>query len=497
MCHGADSGLQFSFSIWLFSCSKKWSRMSTTPSDPFTDTTDDCVFRRQVQLSASRSTTSSVAETTSPMGKVDGDEKSMMNWKDIATCHLISPGSPVTAAIAVVKATLGAAPFAVAYAMATGGFVAGIVLLVAMSVLNVLSLEYIVNVVEKTGKTSYVDIVDHLMGRKVGYIFQFAVIAFSLGSCATYLVTMFDILSPVFSQLLIGQENTWYGKMLTERVYLSLVLAVFVLYPISLVKNISSLRYLTLCGSIGVCYLAVVAIYLLICYGPSDSFELSQAAGPVNWVLLLQAVNTFIFASCNQANIPEIYAEMHPRSLGRMRWVAVVSAVISLAAYISIGVIYFVVFGYDTQSNIILNLSAWIPEGNVVVIAAFILSGIAFIVSYPLNVHPIKVTILNAAKPKRPDLWAVVIVTSVIAISYVVAVVLPDVSVILGLVGAIAGSILSFIAPGAFALAISEKRFKFFCRENIKPSLLFIFGCITLVLGTCISFYQIIEYYSY
>ncbi|KAF4720526.1 Solute carrier 38 member, partial [Perkinsus olseni] len=101
--------------------------MSTT-SDPFSDTADDHMFRRQVQQSTSRSTTSSAPDTTFP-GKLEGDEKAMMSWKDIATCHLISPGSPVTAAIAVVKATLGAAPFAVAYAMATGGFVAGIVLL--------------------------------------------------------------------------------------------------------------------------------------------------------------------------------------------------------------------------------------------------------------------------------------------------------------------------------------------------------------------------------
>ncbi|EER04481.1 hypothetical protein Pmar_PMAR008033 [Perkinsus marinus ATCC 50983] len=63
----------------------------------------------------------------------------------------------------------------------------------------------------------------------------------------------------------------------------------------------------------------------------------------------------------------------------------------------------------------------------------------------------------------------------------------------MGCLGAVAGSILCFIAPGYLCIYISKSK-RFFAAENWLYAAFVILGCITLVGGTAISVYQILEF---
>ncbi|EEQ99924.1 10 transmembrane domain, possible aa transporter, putative [Perkinsus marinus ATCC 50983] len=362
-----------------------------------------------------------------------------------------------------------------------------------MAVLNVFSLEMIVKTVEKTGKTSYATIIEHLCGRKVLYGFQIAMVVFCLGSSASYLVTVVDSLAPLFNQLTIDDPNAWYHIMLTSRYYLSLIMLGIVMYPICLVKSLGSLRYLTIVSILGIFWLAIVALYLLGSNGISENFDRGHAYAPVSWIACIEGVTTYIFGFCNQANMPEIYMEMSNRSPKKLRSVAVWSAVICTAVYFIIAIPFLLVFGSDAQSSVLLNMADWIPQGDVVVIIGFIWTGTSFIGTYPFMVYPVRVALINTFQPKRADFWGVVVVTIAVVISYLIDIALPDVSILMGIVGAIAGSILCFIAPGYFCISISKSK-RFFAAENWLYAAFVILGCITLVGGTAISVYQILEF---
>ncbi|KAF4663072.1 hypothetical protein FOL47_005918 [Perkinsus chesapeaki] len=292
---------------------------------------------------------------------------------------LLSPGSAVTATIAVIKATLGAAALSSTYAMVSGGFIFGISLLVVMCVLMVFSLEMIVTSMEITGKTSYAELVPHLFGNAIGYWFQAPVLVFCIGAGSSYLITVTDILISLFDAVV--ESDTWYGTLLTRRIYLSLLVLVLILYPICLVKKMSSLRYLTLVSIFGIFYLGFVGIFLLASEGVSSDFTDGTVTfyAPTGWVSCLGAANTFIFAFCNQCNIPDIYMEMSDRSPKKFRLVAAWASSACLFIYLLICICFMLVFGSEVESSIILNMSKFIPEGNAVVIIGLMLSAVAYI----------------------------------------------------------------------------------------------------------------------
>jgi len=422
-------------------------------------------------------------------------KEEMKPKKDTWASRTFAPGSPFTATIAVIKATLGGAILSNTYMMAIGGYVSAITLLIFMAVLNVFSLDMIVRTVEKTGKKSYAEIIEHLYGRKVLYGFQIAMVIFCLGSSASYLVTVVDSLAPLFNQLTIDEPHAWYHIMLTSRYYLSLIMLGIIMYPICLVKSLGSLRYLTIVSILGIFWLAVVALYLLGSNGISENFNTGHAYAPINWISCIEGVTTYIFGFCNQANMPEIYMEMSPRSPKKLRWVAIWSAIISCGVYFIIAIPFLLVFGSESQSSVLINMADWIPKGDVVVIIGFIWTGISFIGTYPFMIYPIRVALINTFKPKRADFWGVIVVTIAVIISYLIDIALPDVSILMGIVGAIAGSILCFIAPGYFCISTSKSK-KFFAKENWLCASFVILGCITLVGGTAISVYQILEFFS-
>ncbi|KAF4678658.1 Solute carrier 38 member [Perkinsus olseni] len=403
------------------------------------------------------------SETSIPM-------EEMKPKKDTWASRTFAPGSSFTATIAVIKATLGGAILSNTYEMAIGGYVSAITLLIFMAVLNVLSLDMIVKTVEKTGKRSYATIIEYLYGRKILYVFQIAMVVFCLGSSASYLVTVVDSLAPLFNQLTINEPHAWYHIMLTS-------------------------RYLTIVSILGMFWLAVVALYLLGSNGISENFDRGHAYAPVSWITCIEGVTTYIFGYCNQANMPEIYMEMNPRSPKKLRWVAIWSAIVSTAVYLVIAIPFLLVFGSDAKSSVLINMADWIPQGDVVVIIGFIWTGISFIGTYPFMVYPVRVALINTFQPKRADFWGVVVVTIAVIISYLIDIALPDVSILMGIVGAIAGSILCFIAPGYFCISTSKSK-KFSARENWLYAAFVILGCITLVGGTAISVYQILEFFQ-
>ncbi|KAF4651568.1 Solute carrier 38 member [Perkinsus olseni] len=401
----------------------------------------------------------------------------------------LSPGSAGTATIAVIKATLGAAALSSTFAMVNGGFIFGILLLIMMAILMVYSLEMIVTAIEVSGKTSYAELVPYLFGNAVGYWFQAPIMIFCVGAGSGYLITVTDILSSLFAAVV--ESDTWYGNLLTKRVYLSLLVLAVVLYPISLVRRMSSLRYLTLVSIFGIFYLGFVGVFLLATEGLSPDFTTNDITfyAPTGWVSCLGAANTFIFAFCNQCNIPDIYMEMSDRSPRKFRIVAAWASSVCLVVYLLISICFTLVYGSEVQSSIILNMNKFIPEGNVVVIIGLVLSAVAYIGTYPFTVYPVRVAVVTILRPKRPELVGVVTVTVVVLLTYIIAACLPDISIILGVVGAISGSILCFLAPGGFNIAVSKSK-RLLAPENAKRTGIFIFGCFTLVVGTsdCASF---------
>mmetsp|Transcript_5495 Transcript_5495/g.5382 ORF Transcript_5495/g.5382 Transcript_5495/m.5382 type:complete len:143 (-) Transcript_5495:255-683(-) len=134
---------------------------------------------------------------------------------------------------------------------------------------------------------------------------------------------------------------------------------------------------------------------------------------------------------------------------------------------------------------------------------SFALECITIIGAFPLVVYPQRSSIVHAISaclPPRNAWWKKVygwiVVVLIIGLSYAVAIALPDVNVMLGLVGSLTGSIVTFYSPAAFILKISKKPILTFDFEHIICYVLIVVGTIAFVLGTYASVQGVIEYYN-
>ncbi|EER08191.1 10 transmembrane domain, possible aa transporter, putative [Perkinsus marinus ATCC 50983] len=436
----------------------------------------------------------------SPSSKTDSDctvKESKPLGNNFKWWDVLAEGSEAAAAFSLMKGTLGAGALAVPYTMYGAGIIAGTILLCAMCFFTFLSVEMIVRAQDIAQKDTYEDLVEMLFGKKLGWIFQIGLFLFCFGTAAAYIVTIYDIFNPVFVAAFGSNPDTWYGIMFVDRVYFSTLVTVVILLPISLLKGIGSIRYLTMAGSVGVCFLAITAIYTLSRYGVSDAFDVDTAWTPINAGSLMSAFSTYIFAFSSQPNVPEIYVGLSNRKPSAMRRVTAVSMIVSVIVYLMVGILFFVNFGDDIASSVLISLSPMIQSGDPMVCIAFILMGVAIIGCFPLNIYPVRTTILYSLNPKKHrTIIGIVIATLTVALSFAVAVALPDVNMILGLVGAIAGSIVCFLGPGAFNIVLAKGKGNIYAWKNWWYWLMIVVGLVSLVLGTWVSLVGVIDFYS-
>ncbi|EER14446.1 10 transmembrane domain, possible aa transporter, putative [Perkinsus marinus ATCC 50983] len=417
--------------------------------------------------------------------------------------HIIAPDGRFSAVFNLAAATLGAGALAVPISILNAGIFGGLVLLLAMGVLSLLSIVMITQACHVTGKPTYEELLDHLFGKRVGYVFDLVMVLFCFGTCVTYMITLFDILSPVLIHIIGPNPDNWFLSLWVHRVPFTAIAAALVLLPLSMREHISEIRYVTFLGVIGVCFLSLTSIYVLSRYGVSDELP-SSMVSPVNgWTSLMAAINTYTFAYCNQPNVPEVYIQVRDSSPRRFLPVVAWTILICFSVYATIGVMCFFAFGMSLESSVIVNMGQYISRGDVMVCIAFALMCVTVVGAFPLVVYPQRSSIVHAISavlpPKtsfRRRVYGWIVVVFIIGLSYAVAIALPDVNVMLGLVGSLTGSIVTFYSPAAFILKISKKPILTFDFEHIICYVLIVVGTIAFVLGTYASVQGVIEYYN-
>ncbi|KAF4691564.1 Solute carrier 38 member [Perkinsus olseni] len=392
----------------------------------------------------------------------------------LSQLNILAPDGRFSAVFNLAAATLGAGALAVPVSILDAGIVGGVLLLFVMGILSLLSIVMIAKACYITGKPSYEELLEHLFGKGVCYGFDVVMILFCFGTCVTYLITLFDILSPVLIHFIGPDPTNWFLKIWVHRIPFTAVIAIVILLPLSLRSQISEIRYVTFLGVLGVLFLAITSIYVLCRYGVSDHLP-SDMVSPVNgWTSMLAAINTYTFAYCNQPNVPEIYIQVRDPTPKRFIPVVVWTIAVCFIVYVTVGLMNFLAFGMDVKSSIIINLGQYISQGDVMVCISFALECITIIGAFPLVVYPQRSSIVHAISaclPPRNAWWKKIygwiVVVLIIGLSYAVAIALPDVNVMLGLVGSLTGSIVTFYSPAAFILKISKKPLLTFDVEHI------------------------------
>lgn len=206
-------------------------------------------------------------------------------------------------------------------------------------------------------------------------------------------------------------------------------------------------------------------------------------AGEITFNSFFIAFGTILFCFGGAVMFPTIQADMiNPREF---KTSVILSYAIMLIFYLPVSITGFVVYGYDTQSNIIDNLNDnWIKTTIYILITGHLLT------AFTIILNPMFQGIEELFKaPARFGIKRVLIRTSIILSVLFVAQSIPNFGPILSLVGGSTVSLLSFVLPCVFYI--------FLCRSGqyemsiSKPEYILLFTCIIIgVIGGIASTYS-------
>ncbi|OQS06777.1 hypothetical protein THRCLA_20289 [Thraustotheca clavata] len=297
---------------------------------------------------------------------------------DEGETFVASPSDPPAAGLSgswgvcmnVLNSIVGAGVIAIPHAMADGGFLPVMMLLILGALLTM----YSMNVIVSLGDLHQADTFEGLAKVAFGYrgflvvcFFQFV---FSFGANCSYLLVIGDTLPPLVGHLMnmsfangspIATEDTplWLS-VLTSRNYCVTLIAVGILFPICMQKNFASLSKFAGLSIVGVIFCGVCILYK--CIAQIDSLPLVDSGGTYYDYIAIHhkvfpAIGTIAFAYVCQHQTYLVYNSMLDKSPQHFAYVSKWSVAASFFVILLFGIPGYLMFLKDTHSDIFLNFT--------------------------------------------------------------------------------------------------------------------------------------------
>lgn len=385
-------------------------------------------------------------------------------------------GSTFAAGVNLAAATIGVGTLSMPYAALSCGWILFLVLMVATLLMSLWSIYALCRLVDITQLHSFEMMTRSILGsHKLEIVVEITIIFSCFGSAISYVVVIGDIAQSI----LATYKPDWTTSIV--RLVAQVGIYVVCLQPLSLMRTIGALKY---ASSFGVCAITVLVVFIIGEGFTNGSVAMVKpvVAGTIRSVL--GGIPLLFFAVNNQINAIEIYSEMKDRSPGQFLKISCVAVGCIVVAFVFVGSSGLMLFGDGVQGNVLKNFSASNP------LAMIALLGVCtkVILSFPLLMFPCREAVLHfigvedvRAAPKKQFIGTTV---AIVASCLVVAVFVPGVIAMFGLIGSICAAMFGFILPGALAL----KEDRFWKDLNEKESRLFrIFSIILVVVGVLVA----------
>ncbi|XP_062465179.1 solute carrier family 38 member 8 isoform X2 [Pezoporus occidentalis] len=252
----------------------------------------------------------------------------------------------------------------------------------------------------------------------------------------------------------------WYAD---QRFTLS-ALCVFVIFPLSVPKEIGFQKYSSILGTLAACYLTLVIILKYHLQAESLGWpEPSQPSRSPSWASIFSVIPTICFGfQCHEACVA-IYSSMRNQSF--LHWIAVsvVSMLICLLIYSLTGLYGYLTFGEAVAPDVLMSY----PGNDPVVIVARLLFGVSIITIYPIVVLLGRSVVRDVwVTPKHramvvPEVQEqrsrVALTVTWMATTLTIALFVPDIGKVIELIGGISAFFI-FIFPGLCLVCMTGTR---------------------------------------
>jgi len=323
-------------------------------------------------------------------------------------------------------------------------------------------------------------------GRAGALASDVSIILFLAGACVGYSVIVGEVLAPYVARV---QGLEWLGAN-----GISAILVWGVMYPLSLLKSMHSLRYTSFAAFGAICFLVVC----IVVRGTEALALEADVAGRVvlfNWSpQVFSAVPIIAFAFSMHNQLMNIWAELEDPTPANIRRVMIWAVLICTVLYMVVGAFGYLSFFETTGRNILLHYDhdtlVDVAKIGYVVIVCF---------SFPLMMFPTALAFNSVWQDvtasctyylrPRPTLRRIMHVTGLTAAVFLTGMLVPDIAFVFGLSGATAGVLVMFIIPAACSLKLDAMSRStplspsFISRRHTTEIFLLVAGMIFMVAG--------------
>ena len=401
----------------------------------------------------------------------DHDEDSSHNATDSQALHGVHNGaaSISTSVLTLTNNIVGAGLFSLPWVLQQATITTGLALGLLVGVLSSMSFILLAKCCERSGSFRFIEMGRRALGPTFAVVVQVCCVCYACGSCVSYVVLAADFLVGDNSGVLAywSPDSVVYGRPYSRALTMGGV-GLFVLFPLSLLRNLRVLKY---SSTVAVSFMLYGVGLLLAAARRGHAANLADGvllpledavAPTVRWgpagttaAGVFSAVPILNVAYCAHYNAPRFYEELSRRSIPRLTRVVVLANVCASLVYAVAALSGYLAFGSATLGDIILNFSPAYAPARVARLGLAILVACTF----PLAHHSLRAGLIALAFPRfnsntLPTRYHVAITAAVVAVVVVVGIKVKRVEDVLAYKGALFGSCIVFLFPATMYAAM-------------------------------------------
>eukprot|EP00732_Lithocolla_globosa_P004141 Lithocolla_globosa_v1_NODE_3661_length_1610_cov_26.740360.p1 type:complete len:461 gc:universal NODE_3661_length_1610_cov_26.740360:67-1449(+) len=360
---------------------------------------------------------------------------------------------------------LGSGMLSLPDAIRVCGVILGPLVIIIASIFSAFAFKFTFEVADLcNGRASYHSIT-HMSMPRAKFFVDFVVFVKCFGVSVTYLVVIGDSMTLVARYFLGEDDGSEASDVFWSNRNFWILGAAFFIAPLCYLKELDSLKYSSGVASFGILY---VLLLVIAYHWIEEPYE-----GPINYFRLdaeffeVMTVYVFLFSSLHVSFT--IHTELKDPTPTRLMHAVHLALGTSIVIYFCMGLFGYLTYGEETCSNILNCLPATLPPtiGRVAITIV-----VAF--SIPLQINPARlcadgmyveiVRFLGFHPSENITKYRYYGLTTLTLIgAWTLGLIFDDLRVVLGLVGAIGSTSVTYILPPIFYLLLFRNhRFSFF-----------------------------------
>ncbi|CAH1724386.1 putative sodium-coupled neutral amino acid transporter 10 [Aphis gossypii] len=371
------------------------------------------------------------------------------------------------------------------------GIILSTLLLVLSNLMSRASCYFLLKSAIKSRTRDFEFLAFHLFGKLGKVTVELSIIMFLMGTCIAFFVVMGDLGPQIIGDMFNIKNTT------TLRPSIMIGLAAFVVLPLGLLRDVNSLN--TICTAAIIFYACLVFKIFIEAF--DKLFSSVWVSEIYFWkpVGLFQCLPIFSMSLFCQTQLFDIFETITNESLDKLNAIIRSSMNMCTSVYISVGILGYIAY-YDSAltGNILTSFSECLSSDIIKI--GFVMS---IAVSFPLVIFPCRSSIYSLLATKDYVLVSggrqhiaetpfKCITFFIVLFSLVTGLLMPNIEVVLGLIGSTIGVMINVMFPSMFLVRVANKNPK----ERFWARFIFFVGIFIMVMGTSANLYAIQQTFS-